>query len=182
MEGRHPLRGAGYYHQPVQAGEGPQGHRCGEGRPPAGLSEVPAVQGERGLRRAAGASRTAESAAHTRHPPKGAVVFPIQPLCLLQRALHRFERPARPHEDRQSHLPPAVGLHQAIPPLFCGQQRRSPHRGRLYSQPRPFPGRPPCFCHGKSPCGADHHLPGLRGRGGRHCQVAHVCDPASLQR
>ena len=34
----------------------------------------------------------------------------VLPLCLLQRALHRLQQQAHPHEDRAGHLPQAAGL------------------------------------------------------------------------
>ena len=66
----------------------------------------------------------------------------VQPLRLLQRALHRVQQPAHSHEDRACYLPQAAGFRGPVPPLFRGQQRRPAHRGRQHSQPRPFPGRP----------------------------------------
>ena len=47
----------------------------------------------------------------------------VQPLCVLQRTLHRVQQPAHSHEDRAGHLPQAAGFCGPVPPLFRGQQR-----------------------------------------------------------
>ena len=41
-----PLRRPGHHHQPVQAREGPQGHRRRQAGPPERLPQVPALPGE----------------------------------------------------------------------------------------------------------------------------------------
>ena len=51
LEGGQPLRAAGYLHQSVQAGEGSKGDCGGGARGGYFLSEVPAVQGSRGIHR-----------------------------------------------------------------------------------------------------------------------------------
>ena len=90
VAGRHRLRRTGYHHQPLQAGEGPPRHRRGQGSAPERLSQVPALQGERGVRGAAQPPRPAESPGHSRHHQRGGLVPPVQPLRLLQRALYRL--------------------------------------------------------------------------------------------
>ena len=93
--------------------------------------------------------------------PKAIAAAKLAPQSGLQRALHRLQQPAHPHEDRAGHLPQAAGFRQAVPPLFCGKQRRPAHRGRQHPEPRPFPGRPLHLCHGQGPHGAGVCVPGL---------------------
>ncbi len=85
-----PLRRPRHHHQPVQARERPQGHRSRKAGPSERLSQVPALRGERGLCRPAEPSRPAESPHHPADHQRQCVEFPVQPLCLLQRALHRL--------------------------------------------------------------------------------------------
>ncbi len=133
--GPHGVRRPGHYHQPLQAGEGPQGHRCRQGGPPERLPQVPALPGERGLRRTDEPPRPAEPPDHPRHHRREGLVFSVLPLCLLQRALHRVQRGTHPHEDRPLHLPQAAGFHQTVSPLLRGLQRGPAHCGRLYFEP-----------------------------------------------
>ena len=67
MDGPHGVWRSGYHHQPLQAGEGPQGHCRGQGGPPVRLPQVPAVPGERGLCRAHEPSGPGEPPDHPRH-------------------------------------------------------------------------------------------------------------------
>ena len=76
MDSPYGIRGFGYYHQSLQAGEGPQGH-CGcPANEAKRLPQVPTVQGERGLRRAGQSPGTAKSPDHS--PENGRPYFAQQ--------------------------------------------------------------------------------------------------------
>ena len=90
VAGRHRLRRYGYHHQSLQTGEGSPRHRRSQDSAPERLPQVPALQGERGVRGTAQPPRPAESPGHSRHHQWGGLVPPVQPLRLLQRALHRL--------------------------------------------------------------------------------------------
>ena len=55
------------------------------------LSQVPALRGKRGLRRNADASCETEPPHNPDKPLRAAILSAVQPLCLLQRALHRIQ-------------------------------------------------------------------------------------------
>ena len=113
----------GHHHQPVQAGKRPQGHCRRKACTPERLPQVPAVRGERGLRRPHEPPRPRKPPHHPADHQRQRVEFAVQPLRLLQRALHRVQQPAHTHEDRAGNLPQAAGFCGSVPPLFCGQQR-----------------------------------------------------------
>ncbi len=69
-----------------------------------------------------------------------------------------------------------------FPHYFVGSNADLPHCGRLYFEPRPFPGRPLCLCYGEGPGGDGGPVHGLRGCAGGHRQVAHECAAAPLRR
>ncbi len=161
VEDPHRVRGAGHHHQPVQAGEGPQGHRRRPEPARLRLSPVPAVRRERGLRRPGEPPRPAEPPHRAHHHQRLPLVFAVLPLCVLQRALHLPEQRAHAHEDRPGLLCQAAGLCGPVPPLLRGLQRRPAHRGRLHPGPRPLPGRAVHLRHGEGPGGDPHLLPGL---------------------
>ena len=83
MDHPHPLRRYGYNHQSIQAGEGPQGH-CGcPANEAKRLPQVPAVQGERGLRRAGQSPGTAKPPDHSPGNGRRSLVLAVFALRLL---------------------------------------------------------------------------------------------------
>ena len=181
MGHQNALRRSGHHHQPLQARKRPQGHRRRQAGPPERLPQMPALRGERGLCGPDEPPRPRESPHHPADHQRQRVESAIQPLRLLQRALHRVQQPAHPHEDRAGHLPQAAGLRGAVPTLLRGQQRRPAHRGRLHPEPRPLPGRPLRVRHGQSSHREELDLPRLRGCRSRHRPLAHELHPPDLR-
>ena len=155
--------------KPVEAGKGPARHSgCGEGagqrqerlyrprdraRPP-----MPAVRDRRRRRMRVRASHRAR---------RRAVGHVVQPVRVLQRALHRDELGAPPDARRPRRVRLPGRFRRPVPALFHRQQRRFAHRGRLHPEPRPLPGRPPHVPHG--------------GRAGRR-DVRHGASPERARR
>ena len=156
------LRPAGHHHQPLQTGEGPQGHCRRQAGPPERLSQVPALCRERGLRRPAEPSRPGESPHHPADHQRQRLELPVQPLRLLQRTLHRVQQPAYPHEDRAGHLPQAAGLCCAVPPLFVGSNADLPIVGGSILSHDRFQGGHYEFAMAKAPIEKSWTFPVLR--------------------
>ena len=82
------------------------------------------------------------------------LVLPVQPLCLLQRALHRLQRPAHPHEDRAgATFRKLLDFVKLFPHYFVGSNADLPIVGGFHPQPRPLPGGPLHLRHGAGPGG-----------------------------
>jgi UDPglucose--hexose-1-phosphate uridylyltransferase len=87
---------ARHHDQPLEAREGPEGHRRRAAGAAGGLPQVPALRRKRGLRGAAQPPGAAEPAPHPAESGRRELVFPVFALRLLQRALHRFSSEHRP--------------------------------------------------------------------------------------
>ena len=95
----HRVRRPGHHHQPLQAGEGPQGHRRRPQPARLRLSPLPAVRRERGLRGPGQPPRPRKSPHRAHHHQQLPLVPAVLPLRLLQRALHLPQQRTHPHED-----------------------------------------------------------------------------------
>ena len=104
MDGGHRVWNAGYHDQPVEAGEGPEGDCGGEVSKAERLSEMPPVQGKRGIRRTHQPSGETEPPHHSGDHQPERLVFPVFSVRLLQRALHCVQRKPHTDEDRARYL------------------------------------------------------------------------------
>ena len=142
MEGAHRIWRAGHHDQPVQAGEGPQGHRR---RPrPARLRPIP---------NASCAPKTRATPAGSNHPARqNHRIIPItidgQPWFLQYSPYVYYNEHciclnsgAHAHEDRPRLFPQAARLCRPVPALLRRLERRPAHRGRVDPRARPLPGR-----------------------------------------
>ena len=123
----------GDHDQPVQAGEGPardRRRRCRQEHR-RGVPRLPAVHRERGLPRTLRRERQrpprASEPAHRPHRAgRRALGVSIQPLCVLQRALHRHEHEPRPmHIDRAA-VTCLLDFVDALPHYFIGSNADLP--------------------------------------------------------
>ena len=90
--------------QPVEAGEGSEGDCGGEVSKAERLSEMPSVQGKRGIRRTYQPSGETEPPHHSGDHQPERLVFPVFSVRLLQRALHCVQRKPHTDEDRARYL------------------------------------------------------------------------------
>ena len=83
VEGSHRVWRIGHHHQPVQAGEGPQGHCGGPESARLRLSPVSAVRGERGVCRPGEPPRQTEPPGCPHFHQRLSLVFAVLSLCVL---------------------------------------------------------------------------------------------------
>lgn len=106
--------------------------------------------------------RPRESPHHPSHHQRQRLEPAVQPLRLLQRALHRVQQPAHSHEDRAGHLPQAAGFCGPVPHYFVGSNADLPIVGGSILSHDHFQGGHYEFAMARLPSRKKWVFPGLR--------------------
>ena len=105
--------------------------------------------------------RPRESPHHPSHHQRQRLEPAVQPLRLLQRALHRVQQPAHSHEDRACYLPQAAGFRGPVPHYFVGSNADLPIVGGSILSHDHFQGGHYEFAMAKAPIEKKWVFPGF---------------------